>query len=163
MPLYPTTRFSSIMHSIDYFIFDKVLKACFLTRKDIAKEGVKLILPFIIPSNVPYARQCSGYGFEAAWACYFKGPKQIPIELVKYTCVNACYDQLCNGAQFLNLDYPQAVQNNAKMYAFSRVMLPMVTKHGLGILIKSIFNMVCNSEDQEDDDAMLESQDYFVS
>lgn len=151
------------MHSIDYFIFDKVLKACFLTRKDIAKEGAKLILPLIVPSNVPYARQCTGYGFEAAWTCYFKGPKEIPVALVQYTCVNACYNQLCSGAQFFDLDYPLVLKQHSKMYAFSRVFLPMVTKHGLSILIKSIFNMIWSNEDQEDNDAMLESQDYFFS
>ncbi len=162
MPTYSTqTRFTSMVQSIDHFVFDKVLKACFITRKDVAKECTKIILPFIVPSHVPYARQCTGYGCEAAWTCYFDGPSAIPGSLVRYTCVNACYDQLCNGLQYCNIEYPQRIRDNSKVYAISRVIMPMLAKHGLGIIIKALFNFWWHDEPQDDDDAMNEDKAYL--
>jgi hypothetical protein len=154
-----------IIAPIQKIFFERILKICLFSRKDIAKECAKLILPILIQTH-KYSfyhvsgDQCVDYGCEAVWAGYYDGIDTIPGALLKYGCIDACYYQLCSCAQFFQCDYPYELKQHSWAYALTRILVPMFIKRCIGTIIDCILDELSNCKEQENGQ-MLTAQDFF--
>ncbi len=123
----------------------------FIQPKDIAKECAKYVLALVISCNNRKMKDFYiDYGCEAAWTGYYDGIDAIPGALIKYTCVDSCYHQLCKGAQLVRFDYPSSIKQHAIVYGIARVVTPILIKRCISQIIDTILGGLYDC-DQEND------------